>query len=307
MLLIGFLSIADKEYEIPGNAGLKDQTFALRWVRQNCANFGGDPKNITVFGNSAGGASVHYQLISDYARGLFDKAIVQSGSAFNPWANRVSTNDLNERLARNLGWNGEGGIREMMNVLKSASAADIVLKQNDRSEAEKQNGLYFSFVPVVEPYNEGNCFLPMNLSEMNRSAWGNAIPMLIGGTSDEGFLFYSEFEKKTGMFDDNSYFTNALPREMNLDEESGERQRLGDDIRRFYYGDEKPTMANLESYVPLLGDKLFLHGINAIVLRRAENKQCAPTFLYRFNFDSENLIFFKLFLSGKRVKGKSDH
>lgn len=273
----------------------------MRWVRQNCASFGGDPQNITVFGNSAGGASVHYQLISNYARGLFDKAIVQSGSAFNPWANLVNTNDLNERLARNLGWNGNGGIREMLNVLKSASAADIVLKQNDRTEEEKQNGLYFSFVPVVEPYNDGNCFLSTNLSEMNRSAWGNSIPMLIGGTSDEGFLFYSEFEKKFGMFDDNSYFVNALPREMILDE--CERQRLGDELRKFYYNDEKPTMGNLESYVPLLGDKLFMHGINAIVLGRAENRQSAPTFLYRFNFDSETLIFFKLFLSGKRVKG----
>lgn len=49
---MGFLSLDDPELNIPGNAGLKDQTFALKWVQRNIANFGGDPENVTVFGES---------------------------------------------------------------------------------------------------------------------------------------------------------------------------------------------------------------------------------------------------------------
>lgn len=49
---LGFLSFTDPEVGIPGNAGLKDQVFALKWVKKNIANFGGDPENVTIFGQS---------------------------------------------------------------------------------------------------------------------------------------------------------------------------------------------------------------------------------------------------------------
>lgn len=59
---------------------------ALRWVKDNIENFYGDPNNVTVFGNSAGSSYVHYVLLSPLAKGLFHRAIVQSGCVFNNWA-----------------------------------------------------------------------------------------------------------------------------------------------------------------------------------------------------------------------------
>lgn len=71
---------------MPGNFGMKDQVMALRWVRDNIAKFGGDPDRVTIFGESAGGACTGYQLLSPMSKGLFHKAIVQSGAPVCRWA-----------------------------------------------------------------------------------------------------------------------------------------------------------------------------------------------------------------------------
>nr|XP_010973713.1 bile salt-activated lipase [Camelus dromedarius] len=81
---LGFLSTGDSS--LPGNYGLRDQHMAIAWVKRNIAAFGGDPDNITIFGESAGGASVSLQTLSPYNKGLFKRAISQSGQALSPWA-----------------------------------------------------------------------------------------------------------------------------------------------------------------------------------------------------------------------------
>lgn len=81
---LGFLNTGTSD--APGNAGLKDQVLALKWVRDNIEAFGGDPNEVTIAGQSAGSASVHYLLLSPTTKGLFKRAIAQSGVSINPWA-----------------------------------------------------------------------------------------------------------------------------------------------------------------------------------------------------------------------------
>lgn len=63
----------DTSLDVPGNAALKDMVQALRWVQKNISNFNGDPKNVTVFGESAGAAAVHLLTLSPMARGTFNE------------------------------------------------------------------------------------------------------------------------------------------------------------------------------------------------------------------------------------------
>ncbi|XP_071622138.1 bile salt-activated lipase isoform X1 [Heliangelus exortis] len=81
---LGFLSTGDAN--MPGNYGLKDQHMAIAWVKRNIKAFGGDPENITIFGESAGAASVSLQTLTPKNKGLFKRAISQSGVGLCSWA-----------------------------------------------------------------------------------------------------------------------------------------------------------------------------------------------------------------------------
>ena len=73
----GFLYGGDEI--VPANLGIHDQIVALHWVQENIDRFGGDPNNVTIFGNSAGGFTVGILMLSPLAKGLFHRAIIQSG------------------------------------------------------------------------------------------------------------------------------------------------------------------------------------------------------------------------------------
>ncbi|XP_078058761.1 cholinesterase-like [Mustelus asterias] len=82
---LGFLALPGS-HDIPGNMGLFDQRLALKWVQNNIVAFGGNPRSVTLFGESAGAASVHLHILSAESHSLFTRAIMQSGSSNAPWA-----------------------------------------------------------------------------------------------------------------------------------------------------------------------------------------------------------------------------
>lgn len=122
---LGFLSLKDPTLGVPGNAGLKDQVFALKWVQKNIENFGGDKNNVTLFGESAGGVSVHYHMISEKSEGLFNRAIPMSGVAFNCWALQPNRNYA-QRLASLLQYDGDQSDKNILSFLETVDVSKIV-------------------------------------------------------------------------------------------------------------------------------------------------------------------------------------
>src|SRR5262249_48110133 len=78
---LNLAEIGGERYEASGNVGMLDIVAVLEWVRDNIANFGGDPGNVQVYGQSGGGGKVSHLMAMPAAKGLFQRAVVQSGSA----------------------------------------------------------------------------------------------------------------------------------------------------------------------------------------------------------------------------------
>lgn len=118
--------------KVSGNYGLLDQIEALKWVQRNIARFGGNPKNVTIFGVSAGGTSVAALMSSPLASGLFHKAIAQSGYAamlrslkMTPQAELKSLEEIGEKVAEVLGCSQSGDVAR---CLRSLSPSTILGK-----------------------------------------------------------------------------------------------------------------------------------------------------------------------------------
>ncbi|XP_053557375.1 pyrethroid hydrolase Ces2e [Bombina bombina] len=121
--LLGFFSSGDEQAR--GNFGFLDQVAALQWVQENIENFGGDPQSVTIFGESAGGVSVAALVLSPLSKGLFHRAISESGVALMPGLVSIKADDMN--FIKNIVANISGcDSAEVLDCLKRKSQEEIL-------------------------------------------------------------------------------------------------------------------------------------------------------------------------------------
>ncbi|WP_230480872.1 carboxylesterase/lipase family protein [Sphingomonas sp. Leaf21] len=187
-----------------GNYGLMDQQAALRWVRRNIARFGGDPANVTIFGGSAGGQDVGLQQVSPGARGLFDKAIEQSGTPGFGWAPR----DLRTSEAIGQEIADKAGLSHATADALRAISADRLLQAS--REIPTPPGLPDAGTVWLQTTIDGKVITEPPSRTLQRGG-GLAVPLLIGSNAREIDFFHDPAAARRGLVEALGSDAPALP------------------------------------------------------------------------------------------------
>lgn len=161
------------------NLGIKDQVAALKWVHDNIASFGGDPKQVTIFGESAGAISVQTLMTVPAAKGLFSKAIAESGAPTDIWEPQMST-DFTARYLQMLGVDSTNYAKLKTIPADTLAAAMKALMDMICLEPTPAK--------TLAPTIDGE-FIPHNLMTSIGSGSSANVPLLIGTNRDEATLF----------------------------------------------------------------------------------------------------------------------
>lgn len=265
----GFLELGEllgKDYEGSGNNALRDQVMGLQWVQQNIAAFGGDPKRVTLGGESAGAKNVSALLAAPAARGLFQQAIVQSGGGLTTHS-KAAAGEVAGLFLSALQKARPGTARDS---LINASAEQLLWAQNDTVARFPRN---FAFRSVVD----GN-YLPQSPQQMVAAGASREVALLIGSNRDEALLFFAPAVLAAGRRDPSSSAPLALRELAQLDlptmavAEQRYRQLL-------------PQQNAFERRVRLLTAEEYW--IPTLRLAQAHAAAGGSTFMYRFDVSAK--------------------
>lgn len=300
----GFLSFNDPKLNIPGNAGLKDVVLALQWIKENIANFNGDANNITLFGHSSGSMMVQLLMLSPQTEGLFHKTILMAG--FMPELNRMP--HVEYRLAKHLGYEGENIDAQVSEFINSADPK-LLASANIFTEAEQYAGADMSaFTPCVEQYETPTGLIYAEPIELQRNAWSNRLPVMLGTTSAEGLPHYATMKKdpkRVQAYRDHPEY--LLPRTLYFHRKGENLRQFGQSLVEKFCG--TPSEGLSETHFLRVTDikthNMWHYQYRFIRARLAYSS--GPTYLYRFDFDSPdcNLYRIRFFngLKGPAIRG----
>ncbi|HKT86021.1 MAG TPA: carboxylesterase family protein [Novosphingobium sp.] len=176
-------AVGGSDYAASGNLGMTDIVLALRWVRDNIAQFGGDPDRVTIFGQSGGGGKVASLMAMPAAKGLFHRAIVMSGS-FRPMQSQDQAREFTEAMMRELGTGDIAALRRVEARRLVAAGEAVQRRLSGRSLPPGFGKGRISLGRMWSPVDDGITFEP--------GAWANAapavsrdVPLMVGTVRDE--------------------------------------------------------------------------------------------------------------------------
>ncbi|XP_038168436.1 acylcarnitine hydrolase-like [Arvicola amphibius] len=269
--VLGFFSTGDQHAR--GNWGYLDQVAALRWVQQNIAHFGGNPDLVTIFGESAGGASVSSHVVSPMSKGLFHRAIMQSGVAVLP--DLIS--DTHERVyttVANLSGCETMNSEALVHCLRGKSEAEIL----DINKV-------FKIIPAVVD----GVFLPKHPQELLASVEFRPVPSIIGVNNDEfGWIVLNFFSITQTIKEITRENLQAVLR--NTASQMMLPPECSDLLMEEYMGDTKDPQTLQKQYTEMMADFMFV--IPALQVAHFQRSH-APVYFYEFQHQPSFLKSFR--------------
>nr|XP_020010720.1 pyrethroid hydrolase Ces2e-like [Castor canadensis] len=262
--VLGFFSTGDQHAS--GNWGYLDQVAALRWVQKNIAHFGGNPAQVTIFGESAGGTSVSSHVVSPMSKGLFHGAIMESGVALLPDL-ISSSSEVVYTVVANLSACGRVNKEALLHCLRGKSEEEI---------------LAINKVITTIPGVVDGAFLPRHPQELLVSADFQPVPSIIGVNTDEfGFdlpnlMGYTETIKEINR--------GTLPAIMeSTTANMGLPAGCGGLLMEEYMGDIEDPQILQANFHEMMGDFMFV--MPALQVAHFQRSH-APVYFYEFQHQS---------------------
>ena len=262
--ILGFFNIPGTTTK--GNYGLLDQILALKWVKQHIGDFGGDANKVTIFGESAGAGIVSILMLSPLSKGLFSKAIAQSGSAMNYWAVFHNTNTSKaESFTLGIG-------------CKDLKTATECLKKKSIEEILKLQKVHRWELTILSPNFDNNVIRGMPFEQVKVGRLPvSSVDLMIGFNSDEG----SKYIPKVRQWNKASY-EDEIRKE--LVRRYGHDSELETKLTAFYYQPfTRPGSLDFPiGFKAFADDYMFKEGIVKFALEWSKTNR--NTYLYHFAY-----------------------
>ncbi|XP_031339582.1 esterase B1-like [Photinus pyralis] len=293
--LFGFLSLKDPTLEVPGNAAIKDVVQALRWVQENITHFGGDPNNVTILGGCVGAVCVQQLILSPQGKGLFHKAIMQSGSALGTRGiGQWSTPLIKKALDLE-----EVNDRDIFNILNEMSAERIFQLQETIPDT------YFPDVPrpfgiVQEAYQTKQMIKSEDPLDVLKSGDYNSVPLMLGYAAREGYLVGFHYKQHKA----SANFERQIPFPLKVQEGSQLSDYVANELKEFYFGNDLEQQRSDDFFV-FVGDNVFVRPIYKSAKLHSLTSS-TPVYLYRVSLDAELNRFKTVFNSNQKGAAHAD-
>jgi carboxylesterase type B len=268
---LGFLSTEDTV--VPGNNGLKDQQLAIKWVHENIQLFGGDPEKITIVGESAGGASVSHHLLNKNSEGLFRAAIMESGTAINPWS-----------LQRNARQNALSFGAVLNSTLSSVNDSQLLLEYLltvPAKDLDDASVLVSGWAPVIEIEHD-EAFITEKMYGLIRSGNFVKVPILMGINSEESLSGAGDLDALETL---SEYYDNNLqalvPDDIIMLMSDQDQISFGSSVKFIYCGSGN-FVDNVAAEVRFSSDTSFTR---AIIKCAEMHSDFTDVYFYQFSYD----------------------
>ncbi|XP_023246026.1 uncharacterized protein LOC106645896 [Copidosoma floridanum] len=293
--IFGFLSLGHEVAS--GNVGIRDVLCTLQWVQNNIKAFGGNPNNVTIYGSSAGAVISHLLTLIPKAKGLFHKAIIQSGTC-NGARTLTGKYDIKNgfRIAAHLGMQSKDPL-EVIEFLRSMPATKLVECKNKILSKEEAIQYDLSlYMPVIDVDYTSDPVIPGTFEELKNN---NAdIPIMIGHTPDESLLmFVDKFTDETYEY----YNDNLEDILKNKLKDPNELPNLMEEVREFYLKNQPINKENEWNLIHLTSD-FTIHADRQIIDYRVESAT-APTYVYMFSYMGDEPTIYQTDHGPQPLKG----